>query len=151
MVAHGFTISDIVLLCARRARDGDRRARDRGLAEDRSRDGENHRFRTAGACKYECSLMPLHSTPEAELREHCKRAIEGLEAWLRRLINDRFSTEFGPDYISAKKPNGDNLIRTSLVKQLVERRNKEPKRFARLIDAAFLDDQIDLICNPDHY
>jgi hypothetical protein len=95
--------------------------------------------------------MPLHSTPEAELREHCKRAIEGLEAWLRRLINDRFSAEFGPDYISAKKPNGDNLIRASLVKDLVERRNKEPNRFARVIDAALLDDQIGLICNPEHY
>jgi hypothetical protein len=95
--------------------------------------------------------MPLHSTPEAELRDHCKSAIEGLEAWLRRLIDDRFTAEFGVDYVNAKKLNGENLIRASLARQLMERREKEPNRFARLIDAAFLDDQIDLICNPDHY
>ena len=95
--------------------------------------------------------MPLHSTPEAELRDHCKRAIEALEAWLRRLIDDRFSAEFGPDYINAKKSNGDNLVRASLAKQLMERQKKESRRFARSIDAAVLDDLIDLICNPDHY
>jgi hypothetical protein len=95
--------------------------------------------------------MPLYSIPEAELRDHCKRAIEGLELWLRRLIDDRFSAEFGPNYIDAKKPNGANLFRTAIAQGLRTRQANEPKRFQRLIDAAFIDDQIDLICNPDHY
>jgi hypothetical protein len=95
--------------------------------------------------------MPLHSIPETELRDHCRRAIEGLELWLRRLIDDRFSAVFGSDYMNAKKPNGDRLIRGSLAKELQERQAKQPDRFPRVIDAAFLEDQIDLICNPDHY
>jgi hypothetical protein len=95
--------------------------------------------------------MPLHSIPETELRDYCKRAIEGLEVWLRRLIDDRFSAAFGDNYIDAKKSNGGNLIGGAISKQLRERQGKEPKRFTRLIDAAFLDDLIALICNPDHY
>jgi hypothetical protein len=95
--------------------------------------------------------MPLHSIPETELRDHCRRAIEGLELWLRRLIDDRFSAVFGSDYMNAKKPNGDRLIRGSLAKELQERQAKQPDRFPRVIAAAFLEGQIDLICNPDHY
>jgi hypothetical protein len=95
--------------------------------------------------------MPLHSISEVELRDHCKRAIEGLELWLRRLIDDQFSAAFGSDYVNAQKPNGDRLIRGSLARELLDRQAKEPERFPRAIDAAFLEDQIDLICNPDHY
>jgi len=95
--------------------------------------------------------MPLHSVPEVELRERCKLAIEGLEQWLRRLIHDRFSAEFGQSYIKAKTTNGGNLVRSELARKLEERRAQEPNRLARPIDAAMLDDEIDLICNPDHY
>jgi hypothetical protein len=34
---------------------------------------------------------------------------------------------------------------------MVRRRQDNPSRFPRAIDAAFLEDQIAIICNPDHY
>jgi hypothetical protein len=95
--------------------------------------------------------MPLHSVPESELREHCRRAIEGLELWLRRLVNDKFMTHFGVNYVEATTSDGSRLIRAKLSQDLKQRMANEPTRFSRLVDAAFLEDLIDLICNPMHY
>jgi hypothetical protein len=95
--------------------------------------------------------MPLHSVPESELREHCRRAIEGLELWLRRLINDKLSAAFGPNYVDATRADGSRLVRAELVRTMTERTSKEPKRFSRPIDAALLDEEISIICNPALY
>lgn len=79
--------------------------------------------------------MPLHRLDESELREHCRRAIESLEHWLRRLIVDT-----GEDLMNAK------------VRGAVEgRRKREPDRYSRLVDAALLDELIDIVCNHNHY
>jgi hypothetical protein len=95
--------------------------------------------------------MPLHSVLESELRDHCKRSIEALELWLRRLIDQMLSSVYGPSYIDAIKPGGHRVVKTEIAKRLKERAAKEPSRFHRLIDAALLDDTIDLICNPELY
>jgi hypothetical protein len=95
--------------------------------------------------------MPLYAVPERELRDHCKRTIETLELWLRRLIDDALSASYGANYIDAIKPSGDRVIRNQVGKALKERTAKEPSRFPRVIDAALLDEQIDLICHPELY
>ena len=99
--------------------------------------------------------MPLYSMPENEMRNHCKRAIEGLEFWLRRLIDNRLSDAYGPNYVDATRADGSRIIRSELSRKLVERLKAEPQRFSRDIDAALLDEQIDIICNPvlykDHF
>lgn len=95
--------------------------------------------------------MPLYSLPQSELREHCRRSIEGLELWLRRLVHDTFSDAFGPNYIDAVTAKGDRLIRCPLADRLKRRMAAEPARYSRPIDAAVLDDLIDLLCNPPHY
>src|ERR1700693_5791176 len=95
--------------------------------------------------------MPLYALPESELRDHCKRSVEALELWLRRLIEQKLSAAYGPNYLDATKPNGDNIIRTEIRNRLKEKAAKEPHRFARLIDAAFLEDAVDIISNPELY
>ncbi len=99
--------------------------------------------------------MPLHSVPESELREHCRRAIEGLELWLRRLIDNKLSDAFGSNYIDATRADGSRVIRAELARDLTERVSREPNRFSRPIDAALLDEEISIICNPvlyeDHF
>jgi hypothetical protein len=82
--------------------------------------------------------MPLHSISESDLREHCKRAIEGLEYWLRRFIDIRLSEAFGPAYIDAKRQDGSRVVRSELARELNERSKREPRRFSRLVDATFL-------------
>ncbi len=95
--------------------------------------------------------MPLHTISEAQIRDGCKRAIEGLELWLRRLIDTILSEAYGQDYLDAQRADGSRVIKSNLSKTLSDRRSQEPERFVRPIDAAFLEDQIKIICNPDLY
>lgn len=93
----------------------------------------------------------LHWMAESEIRDHCKRAIEGLEYWLRRLIDNKLSDVFGAGYVDATRADGSRIIRSELVRDLTNRSKAEHRRFPRIIDAAFLDEQIDIICNPVLY
>lgn len=95
--------------------------------------------------------MPLHGLPESELRDHCKRSLETLEYWLRRFIDLELSAAYGPNYLDASRPSGGRVIRGDMARRLKERSAQEPTRFPRPIDAAFLEDEIDLICNPALY
>lgn len=95
--------------------------------------------------------MPLYSIPENELREHCKRAVEALELWLRRFIDDKLSSAFGANYVDATRTDGTRVLRAELSRSLKGRASKEPQRFPRPIDAALLDDLISIVCNPILY
>jgi hypothetical protein len=95
--------------------------------------------------------MPLHALSESDLREHCKRAIEALEMWLRRLIDDQLSRAYGSNYIDSRHADGSRVIRSALAESLIKRQRHEPKRFARPIDSALLEDEIAIICNPVLY
>ena len=94
--------------------------------------------------------MPLHWLPESDLREHCKRSIEALELWLRRLIDQELSTAYGADYINATRPNGDRVLRAEIARRLKERTTDKLKH-PRPIDGALLNDLIDILCNPVLY
>jgi len=95
--------------------------------------------------------MPLYTISEAQMRDGCKRAIEGLELWLRRLIDIKLTEAYGQDYLDAQRADKSRAINSGLAKTLTERRSQEPARFVRPIDAAFLADQIQIICNPTLY
>lgn len=99
--------------------------------------------------------MPLYTISEAQMRDGCKRAIEGLELWLRRLIDAKLTEAYGQDYLNAQRDDGSRVIKSNLAKILAERKSQEPTRFVRSIDASFLTDQIQIICNPilykDHF
>ena len=53
----------------------------------------------------------IENHTEAEIREECKRRIESLEFWLRRLIDDTLKVKYGDDYINAKNANGDFILK----------------------------------------
>lgn len=97
----------------------------------------------------------LHSMPESEMRDQCKRAIEGLEYWLRRLIDGRLTEAYGPAYVDAIRADGSRILKSEIARDLLERTKAEPRRFSKIIDATFLDEQIEIICNPvlykDHF
>jgi len=96
--------------------------------------------------------MPLHRLTEDELRSYCKRTVEALELWLRRLIHVTLSESYGSDYLHATKSNGvDRVIRTEIANRLTKAVGREPARYSRPIDAALLDDEIDILCNPELY
>ena len=95
--------------------------------------------------------MPLYSLTEKDLRDHCKRAIETIEQWMRRLIDQKLTESYGADYLNAKRTNGDRVINKGIAKALTERMAQEPDRYPTLISAALLEDEISLLCHPELY
>jgi hypothetical protein len=85
------------------------------------------------------------------LRDHCKRSIEALEHWLRRLIDREFTEKYGAGYLDADRPGSGRLIRGEMARRLKDLAAQHPGRYPRPIDAATLEDIIDLICNPELY
>lgn len=95
--------------------------------------------------------MPLHALPENDLREHCKRALESLEHWLRRLIDQQLREAYGSDYLNTQRADGSRVIRSDIARVLIERSQSDSTRYPRPIDAALLDDLVTIICNPELY
>lgn len=92
-----------------------------------------------------------HSFSEEELRSFCRKNLENLEIWTRQLIHEQMCGEYGSDYFDCKNADGNSMIKTSIVKAVKERNQKEPKRFQRLIDALFFEDIIYFLCNRNWY
>ena len=80
--------------------------------------------------------MPLYTISEAQMRDGCKRAIEGLELWLRRLIDTKLTEAYGQDYLDAQRSDGSRVINSSLAKTL-EQRTQHPV-FLTLSEAGVL-------------
>ncbi|WP_145681116.1 hypothetical protein [Azospirillum brasilense] len=86
----------------------------------------------------------------SEVRGVCRENIESLEHWLRRLIDEVLLSAYG-DYLNYQDANGNRIIKTKLVQDIMNRRAREPERYPRPVDAILLDDAIDIICKPDLY
>jgi hypothetical protein len=94
--------------------------------------------------------MPFHQLSDDARRALCRKSIESLELWLRRFIDDELTKSYG-DYVKALNPQGQNVLNNSIRKELTKRHSAEPLRYPRLIDAALLDTEIAIICNPCLY
>jgi hypothetical protein len=90
------------------------------------------------------------SLTDSEIRGLCKDRLEALEHWLRRLIDDTLTPTFG-DFFEHQDQQGNRLIRKGLSEQIDERRNREPQRYPRKIDAILLEDAVGIVCNPQLY
>ncbi len=91
---------------------------------------------------------------DSETRRACREKIEALEHWLRRMIDDAFAEKYG-DYFSHADESGNRIIKSAIAQDAIARRQREPQRYPRPIDAILLDDAIDIVCNPklfkDHF
>jgi hypothetical protein len=95
--------------------------------------------------------MPFSQLKEEEKRSICKKEIENLENWLRRLVHESLSKEYGNNYLEHKDENNNYLINRKIIQNVNDRIKHEPKRFPRCIDAFFLSDLIYIICRDDLY
>ena len=95
--------------------------------------------------------MDLHLLSDDERRSLCRRELEGLELWLRRLIHEAFSAAHGADYLDAVDQGGRRLIKKQVAGDIADRRAREPLRYHRPVDAAHLDDLATVICNPENW
>jgi len=95
--------------------------------------------------------MPFSRFKEEEKRSICKKEIENLENWLRRLVHESLSKEYGHNYLEYKDKNNNYLIKAEIRQKVKGLINKEPERFPRCIDAFFLTDLIYIICKKGLY
>ena len=95
--------------------------------------------------------MSLSSFDQDVLRAECKRRIEGLEQWLRRLIYEKFRDLPGNSMIEATDIRGNFIVKAETRRNIISRFSHRPGRYARQIDAAEFDDLIVTICKPDTY
>ena len=95
--------------------------------------------------------MPFSQLKEEEKRSICKNEIENLENWLRRLVHESLSKEYGNNYLEYKDKNNNYLIKTEIRQKVKSLINEEMKRFPRNIDAFFLPDLIYIICKVNLY
>ena len=92
----------------------------------------------------------VYKLTDDELRNLCKEKLESLEHWLRRLIDETLTAEYG-DYFSPTDSSGNRIIKKEFVDALEDRMSREPDRYKRKIDAVLLDDAIDILCKPNLY
>jgi hypothetical protein len=85
---------------------------------------------------------------DVDIRSICKEKIESLEYWLRRLIDNSLSPIYG-DYFSYIDENGNHLIKKELANKVEKRKNNEPSRYPRNVDAILLEDAVSIICKPE--
>ena len=78
--------------------------------------------------------------------------LESLELWLRRVIDFAMRDRFGADYLDATDSDAGAYLLNKRTREGIHARvSREPTRFPRLIDAAFLDDEIYVVCHPKLY
>jgi hypothetical protein len=94
--------------------------------------------------------MDLHLLSDDQRRAHCRRELEALEHWLRRLIHETFSAAHGTEYLGAMH-HGGRVIKKEVADAVADRRAKEPGRYSRSVDAAHLGDLVTIICNPENW
>lgn len=95
--------------------------------------------------------MLLNRFSEEEIRQVCKTHLETLELWLRRLITDKLRPIIGDDFLHTSYENNQYILGRDKRDRIRERASSDSERYPRMVDAALLDDIIDIICNQHHY
>ena len=95
--------------------------------------------------------MDLHLLSDDERRAQCRRELEGLEHWLRRLIHETLSAAHGAEYLDGVDQGGRRVIKKPVARDITDRRAREPQRYHRPVDAAHLDDLVTVLCNPENW
>lgn len=95
--------------------------------------------------------MPLYDIEISRLRDICRERLENLELWMRRIIDEEFSSRYGDNYFDYVKEDGkQRLIKNSIRESALMRVRKEPLRYNRTVDGILLDDSISIMCNRNN-
>ena len=87
----------------------------------------------------------LENLTDLQVREAAKARIEALERWLRRIVDQKLG-DISASYESYSDEAGNFLIRKDIRDKASSRREKNPDRFPRFIDAVDLDELITVVC-----
>lgn len=95
--------------------------------------------------------MIFEKYTDEEIRSFSKRALETLEYWLRQVIEESMTANFGINYLDATDNGGSSVLSIKRIESIKERFSSDTDRYKRIIDAALLDDQMKIICHPKLY
>lgn len=95
------------------------------------------------------SRMPLHRVDSESLRADCRRTIENLERWLRRLI-DQMLNPVQADYLRMQI-NGSFVFSKSIRENVCKKAEADRNRYPRPIDAATFEETIEIVTNAQLY
>ena len=97
------------------------------------------------------SQNPLFSLSETQLRSLCRRQIETMEHWSRRLITDTFTEAYGKEYWNETLNDGQPLVKSETRSRVNRRLDSDSNRYPRWIDAVLLDDIKYFFCRDELY
>jgi len=86
-----------------------------------------------------------------ELRSLCRKHIESLEYWAKRLIDEKLSSKYGNNFYNHINENGEPIIKKSIKEKAERLKRDNPQRFNRFVDSLFFEDIIHILCNPKFY
>lgn len=88
--------------------------------------------------------MPFRNMSTDEMRNIVRHQIETLERWLRRLIDDVVRDSYNGSLLNLP-------MKKDALNKAMRRREAEPIRYPREVDALLFEDIISIICNPQQY
>ena len=92
----------------------------------------------------------LEQFSSSDLAAHCRSRIDGLELWLRRIVHEALTPEYG-NILKYEDEKGNRLIKGAVSGPAIERMLREPDRYQRPVDALLLNDIFHLICDQRFY
>lgn len=90
------------------------------------------------------SQVPFRAMSTDEIRGVVRHQIETLERWLRRLIDDVTQNHYEGSLSCLP-------MKKEILSKAAARRQKEPRRYPREVDALLFEDLIAIICHPQQY
>lgn len=93
----------------------------------------------------------FHTYTEEELRSFCRQSLESLEVWARRIIHEKFTKNYGADYVNHKTSEENYLIKREVRDHILSMLQNNHGRFHRAVDTLFFDHIIYFLCHPDFY
>lgn len=94
---------------------------------------------------------PLLSLEEIEIRDMCRHHIDSFEQWSRRIIDEKFTNDYGKNYVNAEVKPGQPLIKGDIKSMIAGRMQDNPRRFPRWIDAIIMENIEYFFCRDDLY
>jgi hypothetical protein len=95
--------------------------------------------------------VPLHRLPNEDIRLACRQKLETCELWLRRLIDEQLSQQFGVAYFSDGVHDGVHLFRKEIRTHAARWIAKNPNRYQKPVDTLVLEHLIDTLCKHGLY
>ena len=93
----------------------------------------------------------IYKLKEDEFRSLCRKNIESLEIWARRLINEKLSEKYGDEFVDYKTSDESFLIKKEIRDHIKKMMKAEPERFCSPVDTLFFEHIISILCNPRFY